>query len=68
MLKNLLFSFGGDKTTMLTNYETIHEKKILNYSFSLFFFIQEGRTMADRDGGSSFVVSPNQQLYRLHVS
>jgi len=29
---------------------------------------EEGRTMADRDGGSSFVVSPNQQLYRLHDS
>jgi len=29
---------------------------------------EEGRTMADRDGGSSFVVSPQQQLYRLHDS
>lgn len=24
--------------------------------------------MAERDGGSSFVVSPRHQLYRLHVS
>ena len=30
---------------------------------------QDGRTMAERDGGSSFVVSPREhQLYRLHVS
>ena len=28
---------------------------------------QEGRTMADRDGGSSYVVSPGQQLYTLQV-
>ena len=31
-------------------------------------FLQDGRTMAERDGGSSFVVSPVHQLYRLHVS
>ena len=29
---------------------------------------EDGRTMAEKDGGSSFVVSPRQQLYRLHVS
>ena len=29
---------------------------------------EDGRTMAEKDGGSSFVVSPNQRLYRLHVS
>ena len=28
---------------------------------------EDGRTMAEKDGGSSFVVSPNQRLYRLHV-
>ena len=28
---------------------------------------EDGRTMAEKDGGSSFVVSPRQQLYRLHV-
>ena len=28
---------------------------------------QDGRN-AEKDGGSSFVVSPQQQLYRLHVS
>ena len=30
-------------------------------------FSQDGRN-AEKDGGSSFVVSPQQQLYRLHVS
>jgi len=29
---------------------------------------EDGRTMAEKDGGSSFVVSPRQQLYRLHDS
>ncbi|XP_059094524.1 uncharacterized protein LOC131889443 [Tigriopus californicus] len=29
---------------------------------------EDGRTMAERDGGSSFVVSPTHQLYRLHDS
>merc|ERR1712080_727793 len=29
---------------------------------------QDGRIMAEKDGGSSFVVSPQQQLYRLHDS
>ena len=29
---------------------------------------EDGRTMAEKDGGSSFVVSPRQQLYRLQVS
>jgi len=30
---------------------------------------EDGRTMAERDGGSSFVVSPrHNQLYRLHDS
>merc|ERR1712018_905052 len=29
---------------------------------------EDGRTMAERDGGSSFVVSPRHQLYRLHDS
>ena len=29
---------------------------------------EDGRTMAEKDGGSSFVVSPRQQLYRLHVT
>lgn len=29
---------------------------------------EDGRTMAERDGGSSFVVSPVHQLYRLHDS
>jgi len=29
---------------------------------------EDGRTMAEKDGGSSFVVSPNQRLYRLHDS
>ena len=29
---------------------------------------EDGRTMAEKDGGSSFVVSPNRRLYRLHVS
>ena len=28
---------------------------------------EDGRTMAEKDGGSSFVVSPRQQLYRLQV-
>ena len=39
------------------------------FIIELSFFCQDGRTMAERDGGSSFVVSPrHNQLYRLHVS
>ena len=39
------------------------------YIYFEFCSFQDGRTMAERDGGSSFVVSPRaNQLYRLHVS
>jgi len=35
---------------------------------STLFLLQDGRTMAERDGGSSFVLSPSSnQLYRIHV-
>ena len=59
---------------------SLKKSRKISWKYTMYFYIglyiyfefcsfQDGRTMAERDGGSSFVVSPRaNQLYRLHVS
>ena len=51
---------GGAGQVLFTEHRSLSTKMLTWLS-------QDGRN-AEKDGGSSFVVSPQQQLYRLHVS
>ena len=54
--------FFGHLSSSTTRYTDTDMVKYL----CMIWVPQDGRN-AEKDGGSSFVVSPQQQLYRLHV-